>query len=263
MLRVTNLFELDNEPALTLRSGLGPWSSLCLIKSVWKSALLPCSNQITSWRRRTAVTLTPGNGSSVIGWELCDFHSVALERPHHPTTHTHTRTHRGTGCPGVRQQTLFNLFSSVLIGSKLPSLASWCANERGTKGCPPIAPQAHLQDTSGCRAAVCDLYTADEGGAGGYKVVSTDLDQREKDPRVNYRGGSPEAVLATPTPNEVYNTGVDMIFNNACVGSHIRPHVCTANSQVTASLWGGFCVLIFYKKLRVKSRYLFSFSSKT
>ena len=124
---------------------------------------------------------------SVIGWELHFFHPVALVGPHHPSKHTHTHTH--SGCPGMRQQTLFNLFSSALIGSKLPSLPSWCANECGIEGRPPITPQAHLQDTSGCRAAVCDLYMADEGGAGGCKVVSTDLDQsdwsRGKNPWVN------------------------------------------------------------------------------
>lgn len=145
---------------------------------------------------------------SVIGWELLYFHPVALARPHHPSTRTLLRTHGRTGCPGVRKQTLFNLFSSALIGSKLPSLPSWCANECGIEGRPPITPQAHLQDTSGCRAAVCDLYMADEGGEGECKVVSTDLDQRDwswgKNPWVNYCGGSPEAVHVTPTLNEVY-----------------------------------------------------------
>ena len=96
---------------------------------------------------------------------------VAVARP------PHTHTHSSSGCPGVPQQTLSNLFSSALIGSKLPS---WCANERGIEGRPPITPQAHLQDTSGCRAAVCDLYMADEEGAGECQVVSTDLDQRRE-----------------------------------------------------------------------------------
>lgn len=37
----------------------------------------------------------------------------------------------------------------------------------------------HIYRTpQGARAAVCDLYMADEGGVGGCKVVSTDLDQR-------------------------------------------------------------------------------------
>ena len=143
---------------------------------------------------------------SVIGWELCYFHLVALAWPYHPSTHILIHTHNHTGCPRVRQQTLFNLFSSALIGSKLPS---WCANECGIEIRPPITPQAHLQDTSGCQAAVCDLYMADEGG--GCKVVSTDLDQRDwswekkkKNLWVNYCGGSLEAVHVTPTPNEVY-----------------------------------------------------------
>lgn len=118
------------------------------------------------WARQLSLLTTP----YAIGWELCLFHLVALARPHHPSTHRLIHTHSGTGCPGVRQQTLFNLFSSALIGSKLPSLPSWCANECGIEGRPPITPQAHLQDTSGCRAAVCDLYMADEGGAGGVRL---------------------------------------------------------------------------------------------
>lgn len=34
----------------------------------------------------------------------------------------------------------------------------------------PITPQAHLEDTSGCQAAVCDLYMADEGRIGGVRL---------------------------------------------------------------------------------------------
>lgn len=45
-------------------------------------------------------------------------------------------------------------------------------------------------------------------GRGGVKVVSTNLDQRnrveEKDPRVNYCSGSLKAVHVTLVPNEVY-----------------------------------------------------------
>lgn len=96
------------------------------------------------------------------------------------STYEHTAPHtQWHWMSRTRQQALFNLFSSALIGSKLPSLPSWCANECGIEGLPPITPQAHLQDTSGCRAAVCDLYMADEGGARGRKVVSTNLDQSD------------------------------------------------------------------------------------
>lgn len=112
---------------------------------------------------------------SVVTFILQPLHDLVM----HLHTLSHASTHSHTGCPGVRQQNSFNLFSSALIGSKLPSLPSWCANQCGIEGRPPITPQAHLQDTSGCRAAVCDLYMADEGEAGGCKVFSSDLDQRD------------------------------------------------------------------------------------
>lgn len=176
--------------------GFGPWfSSPVFSRRRWTvgcdSAAEPGNSPV--WLAESGVTFIP--------WHL---HDLIM----HPHTHSSSHTRSLAGCPGVRQQTLFNLFSSALIGSKLPSLPSWCANECGIEGRPPITPQAHLQDTSGCQAAVCDLYMADEGGARGCKVVSTDLDQRDwswgKNPRVNYCSGSPEAVHVTPTPNEVY-----------------------------------------------------------
>lgn len=154
-----------------------PWCSGgndCVQVSTQNSSLSSVLNERDSefeclWARQLPLLLL---------WEVFCLYPVALEQPHHPRTNTASHT-QWQWMSRTRQQALFNLFSSALIGSKLPSLPSWCANECGIEGLPPITPQAHLQDTSGCRAAVCDLYMADEGGARGRKVVSTNLDQRD------------------------------------------------------------------------------------